>query len=320
MTLITLSTLAKPTFLFFGLPLAAVVGRDILRDRKLSGWLPLFGAGVLVAGCNAFFIKHATNLYHLAPVERAAHTPIGPAEMPGSWAELWRNMEAAATTWFIEMNINLAALPLFLFGAYLLIKNKAEKNTQGRLFWMAWTLSFAIFSVLFIARFADHDYYITPTLPLAALVSSYGAARLWQYRRGRWALAILAPLILSIAVSRSYSRWLNSPQIPLTLREQAADIAALIPKDDLVLVQGDKTPIVFLYYLKRKGYSVDAEVRELQSSRLRDFRWLVRYDDYKTRHPDLDKLVHLKFVKKIRSDFSVYRIVTNSSDFEKSPQ
>lgn len=305
--LITVGTLAKPTFLFFGLPLAIFVGRDLIGEKSPKLLKPVIGTGVMVAMANAFFIGHAAKLYQQAPIERAVHTPIGPAMHIPTWQEFWRNVEAAATTWFIEMNINLAALPLFLFGAYLLLRHQVQRNQQGRIFWLGWTLSFAIFSIFFLSRYGDHDYYITPTLPLAALISSYGAARLWEIRRGRIALAVLAPIIIVVAVLRGYGRWYKFPQVPETLRTKAEDIAKVIPKDDLVLVQGDSTPIVFLYYLQRKGFSIETEDRDLHEINLQDFHWLVRYDKGNFRHPEVDTMFQKDFVTAV-DDFSVYRI------------
>ena len=78
-------------------------------------------------------------------------------------------------------------------------------------------------------------------------------------------------------------RWTNHLQVPEELLHRSEEFSKIIPKNDLVLVMGDSTPNVYLYYLARKGMvKNDFKSTEsgLQTLRSRGFRWLIyRGDD-----------------------------------------
>lgn len=304
--LLILATLAKPTYLFFGLPVAAWVLPEVWRQKRLGSWLALGVSGFFIGAANLLVFRHAKTLYEASPWQRQFHTPIAAPPIPSDWNLIGENVQKAATTWFLEMNLNLGAIP-FLFLALVLIFQYRSDNNRARNFWLAWTLSLLIFCTMFVVRLADHDYYITASLPLAAWLSSFGAKRWIQSGKHKWVLLFFLLIAVPyLGVTRAYGRFFGKPQVPATLLEHAEEIAKVIPKTDLILVDGDKTPIVFLYYLKRKGLSLSQAEGKLTAEELKPFRWLVRYNDSEALSPHAN-LLRLKNPVKIR-DFTVFSI------------
>ncbi len=303
----TLATLAKPTYLFFGLPLAYVFMK---KRRLLLGGL----TALILLGTNGLVLRHAKALYDASPLERQVHTPIGPAERPQSWADLSHNLGVSLGNWFVEMNVGHAALIFFAVGLWLAWKNRG-KATLARGFWIAWGVSFAAFASLFVMRFADHDYYITATLPAAALLSAQGAHHLLRSQKGQRFALILLALVPIMSLNRIMGRN-NRPQVPaVLLSQEAGSIVEGIPRSDLVLVEGDKTPIVFLYYLQRKGLSFDTRVTP--DLDLSAFHWLIHYKSQNPIHPLIKERYNLDLNKEV-SDFTVYAMSPKSSSATKA--
>ncbi|MBC7660855.1 MAG: hypothetical protein H7249_14250 [Chitinophagaceae bacterium] len=307
-----LATTAKPTFLFFGLPLAVYALPYIFQQKNYKGAACLTVAGGFILLVNIAIIRHAQTLYNLSPWQRQFHTPIAAPPFPESWGLVWDNVLRASTTWFLEMNLNLAAMPLLLIACAMLWKSQKdlEAQTQRKLFWWAWCVSLAIYCTLFVVRLGDHDYYIAASLPLAALISSRGADVWLRSNRFKPLLAfILLIAVPYIGITRAYGRWNGHPQVPVSLLEHGAEISTLIPKNELVLVDGDKTPIVFLYYLQRKGLSLGQVEGTVSDDELKPFRWLIRWNKAENLSP-IAKRLKLTSVVTL-DDFTVFRVVGN---------
>jgi hypothetical protein len=263
--------------------------------------------GLLVLGANAAVLAHARSLYNAAPVEQSIHTPMGPAESLTGFSHLWQNIEPAFNKWFLEMYVGWPALPLFVFALYLgwrrflrwynaggrrsladwnPFRNFGDYRHLRTLFWGAWVLSFAVFSIQFVARYGDHDYYLCSLLPLAAITTSLGAETLLRTKmRGLLSARLTAYVLLAGSLvfmyTRVRNRWLK-PQVPLELVDQSARLVSAIPPGERVLVYGDPSPIVFLYYLRHKGLVVSrAMPRESVESLVTEngFRYAVVYRD-----------------------------------------
>ena len=301
-----LATLAKPTYLFFGLPVAIWVLPELLKQRSIKAFLAVMASGLTIGTANLAVIRHAKTLYEASPWQRQFHTPIAAPGFPSDWSIIFANVSKALSTWFLEMNLNLGALPLLGFALFLILQKQKDKN-RARNFWLAWCVSLAIFCTLFVVRLADHDYYLTAALPLAAWLSSLGAKKWLQ--SGRYRPALLLILLVAVpylGVTRAYGRFFGKTQVPESILNHAAEISEPIPKHDLILVDGDKTPIVFLYYLKRKGLSLSQAEGQLTAEDLKPFRWLVRYDKAKNLSPHAERLL-LENPIKLR-DFTIYSI------------
>ncbi len=271
---ITLGILAKPTYLFFGLPVAYIIIKQYQKERDTRLLLSSLLGGFFVLAANALTIWHAKKLYDLAPLERAIHTPIGPAEQPENIAQVWQNLYPAFIKWFVEMNISHAALIFFLVGIFLVFKRKLWQSFAGS-FWVMWLVSFIIYSCFFIMRFADHDYYLTSSLPLAGVVSAIGANALWsipKWKKFAIALLILFPLLNFNRVS---GRWFKDTAVPRVLLTHPEHISQHIPKNELTLIYGDSSPIIYLYYLNRKGLSLERTKMPPETLDLSAFKWLV---------------------------------------------
>ena len=87
---LVVATLAKPTYLFYGLPIATWVIYNFLKDKNYKKLIKASIVGVFVLVSNALVIRNAKRLYEASPWERAIHTPIGPAGFASSMDEFLR--------------------------------------------------------------------------------------------------------------------------------------------------------------------------------------------------------------------------------------
>lgn len=277
--------------------------------RSLLSWLTWFaGGGVVIIGVNALVLRHARTLHEAAPPEQQVHTPMGPPpETIEGFGDLWHNLATAAGTWFMEMYVGLAALPFFLTGIWVWWRHLRARKTGvlkirkehldtkpppssqqiwRSIFWAAWLCSFVIYASIFITRFADHDYYICSLLPVAALINSKGAEHLWNglnrwNRHGRWIAVLICSAAFVMMFVRVQKRWTQRKQIPVELLYRAKELIEVIPRNERVLVYGDKTPIVFLYYLHRKGLQLTHQepITKVEALQKNGFRYAVVYGD-----------------------------------------
>ncbi len=274
--LLVLATLSKATLLFYGLTIAYLFIERLIKNKKLKTLAVAVGSGGLVIAVNLLMIMHAKRLYDSAPIEQRIHTPIGPAETPQSLYDIWRNLEPAMTKWFLELFIGFAPIPFFLYGLYLVFKSLRNKSWQ-RGFWWAWLASFLIFACLFIMRFADHAYYITTLLPIGAILSLKGFLKIIETPKGKAFAVVLVLLMPVLMVSRIYKRWTINLQVPEELFYNAESFTDKIPEGERVLVVGDSSPIVYLYFIKRKGLTIPANLSHQRFLELKEkgFKWLV---------------------------------------------
>lgn len=260
--------------------------------------------GVIVGLPNYFILRYAKSLYEVARIEQQVNTPMGPAHTPENFQELWRNISTALTSSFLEMYVGYAAIPFFVFGLYLVFKGNVKIPNSK--FWKYWVVSFLVFSCFFVTRFADHDYYINSTMPIAALFSSIGFAYLWKDKKHRKCIIILLCLAPLGMVFRVQGRWSVNKQIPEEFLSKDFELSSIIPTRDRIVVLGDKSPVNFLYFIRRKGIAEEPNVsveriRELSSAGI---HWVVVYT------PRCDPS-HLKSVLSERGQigrFTVYEI------------
>lgn len=306
---ITLGTLSKPTYLFFGLPLAYLLIKKVISEGKKAFLTPCLFMGSTVLIANSWTVLHAKKLYEASPLERAIHTPIGPADfiwdVPTSL--IMKNLETGFTSWLFEMIIGNAALPFFLTGLFLVWKNRSQ-SSLSKPFWMCWSLSFFIYSLFFVTRFADHDYYLTSLLPLVAFVSAKGADHLsnkaWMKRAGIG----IALVVFTLGFTRVSGRWFRHVQVPQTLLETSNEVNKYIPENELVLIQGDNSPNVYLYFLRRKGLSLNAaQDQDLSSINAHAFKWLVHNTSAGELNPSLKRLYSREKIASY-NEFDIYRL------------
>jgi len=117
--------------------------------------------------------------------------------------------------------------------------------------WLGWGVGCGLAIVALGAKW-HHGYYWLVVGPLVAV----GVARTLvliavQGRRGRLAAVGLGSLFLLLCGYQSASTW-QSPPGWVSLRESAAEIAARVPRDSLLIA-----PEAVLYYADRSGYRLE---------------------------------------------------------------
>ena len=113
---------------------------------------------------------------------------------------------------------------------------------------------------------------------LAALGSTYGAVQFYQKPLGRKVTAVLLVLIPIVMIGRVSHRWIDTKQVPDELLDYPEVFQEHIPKERQVLVHGDATPVVYLYFLNRNGLSLNLKtltVSELKKYRQKGFDYFV---------------------------------------------
>lgn len=317
-SLLILATLSKPTYLFYGLVLAFIVLTfwPHVRRKWQFASASVFSA-LTILGSNFLVIRHAKTLYESSPALRAIHTPIGPAPSPSNFEHLWNNIFPPFNKWFVEMFVGYAALLFFIVGVVSVLQSRKKAQIQNysfsTKFWFVWICSFLIFACFFVTRFADHDYYLMSLLPLAAALSSRGAEIMLEHKKWKNFAVVLLVLVPILGFGRVYGRWYNprKAQVPQELLNSPEEIVRGIPEKDLVLVWGDSTPIVFLYYLQRKGvvYSVEMENDEQLADEFKnaDFQWLISYKDAGELPSSLKKLFSLEEAYSTE-DFQIFKV------------
>jgi hypothetical protein len=117
-------------------------------------------------------------------------------------------------------------------------------------------------------------------------------------------LVVAVPLFM---VNRIYKRWVERPQVPIELLGEVERFQEIIPKGDRVLVTGDVTPYVFLYFLNRKGMTYRGDVPDeiVHDLREKGFRWLVDYRNSAGSAAARESLAKEGTI----GDFVIYRLV-----------
>jgi 4-amino-4-deoxy-L-arabinose transferase-like glycosyltransferase len=275
---LAIGTLSKATYLFFGLPVAVLFFDQYRRQRHLAVLLVAVLTALIVLVPNGWIYLHSKALFEASPVERQYYAVLKPEFFPRSWEDFAATLRPAVMEWFLQMFVNTAAIPFFVVGCYQAIRQRKWATPTGR-FWIAWILGFLVFSVFFFTQFRQHAYYLTPLLVLAAFTSGYGADWIRRKRTWRLLLVILVVLTPLVMVGRVGHRWTSARQIPSELLYEAHRFQAVIPPDEPVLVVGDDSPVVFLYYLHRKGVVIPADITDANLNRYRaaGFRWVVSH-------------------------------------------
>ncbi|MFI5399946.1 MAG: ArnT family glycosyltransferase [SAR324 cluster bacterium] len=276
MGLILLATLSKQTFLFFGLPVAYLFAYHYPRERRRAMLWSMVLAGLIVLVAHALIYRHTLSLYNHAPLERQAYWERKATPPPHSWSEAWNNLKPALTLWIPQLYINAAATPMFIAGLWVLAKRR-RNNWEQRGFWLCWLASLAIFCVVFEIRLREHEYYLTPLLLLTAFASAVGAQWLASIPRVRWIALGFMVLVPVIMAGRIYPRWTIDVQVPDELLHHADELQALIPANARIIVVGDNSPVIYLYYLHRKGVSIlpRSSTKYVRFLKGQGFNWAV---------------------------------------------
>jgi 4-amino-4-deoxy-L-arabinose transferase-like glycosyltransferase len=257
--IITIGTLSKATYLFFGIPIAYLFLNRLREEPRVKSFIITGLSFFVVIIPNLVSYLHSKRLFENAPYERQRYAELWPDFFPESWLDVTSTIRPAVIEWFLQLYVNTIAIPFFLVGLFAAITYKKWKTKSGK-FWMAWLISFLIFGILFFTQFRQHAYYMTPLLMIAAMGSSYGIEILWRFKKMRFALCLILFLIPVVMVGRVGHRWLWAKQVPDELVYKADQLQDSIPKNELVMVFGDSSPVIYLYYLHRKGVSLSPAI------------------------------------------------------------
>ena len=267
--LLTLSTNTKQLYFFYGFSVAYLFLRQYFFSRKPSVLIWGVASGAFLLGVSYFLYRYGFEMNEVAAFERSSNVQLHDEPFPTEWREFFRILELAFTTWFLEMYVNTAAIPVFFMGCYFGIKNKTWQSSYSG-FWIFWGIGFILLSYFFFSKFDQHDYYLTSTAVLAALGSTYGAIKMQEYKFGKKLLILLLILMPFVMIGRVYHRWVYTKQVPDELLYSSEIFRAAIPEKKQIIVHGDWTPVVYLYFLNRKGVSVD--LHSISSAKFDQYR------------------------------------------------
>ena len=86
---------------------------------------------------------------------------------------------------------------------------------------------------------------------------------------------VMIPIVM---IGRVSHRWINNKQVPDLLLNSSYNLQSHIPKEDKIIVDGDSTPLVFLYFLNRKGISIDMDsikLEKLNEYKKNGIKWVL---------------------------------------------
>jgi len=276
LVLVIISTATKLIYLFYGLPIAYLFLRQYLKSRRPFVLLIAGVSGAAILLSNYYLFEHGRFLMAEAPIERRSTIMLHYDPLLTDWSIIFSTLRWTVNEWFLQMYVNTAAIPIFFVGCYLAIKRKGWRSDLGK-FWSIWLLSFLIFTFFFFPHFRDHGYYLTSISLIAALGSSYGVGPFLKHRKWKRFVLVLLVMVPLVMVGRVSHRWGSAKQVPDTLLYHTDEIQQSIPKDEQVLVIGDSSPVIFLYFLHRKGIVIDKDISEEKLSYYLDkgFRYIV---------------------------------------------
>ena len=85
-------------------------------------------------------------------------------------------------------------------------------------------------------------------------------------------------MMFIVMIGRVSHRWIDNKQVPYQLLYSSHDIQTQIPTQDKIIVHGDSTPLVYLYFLNRKGLSLDMNnisEKQLINYQNKGIKWML---------------------------------------------
>lgn len=163
--------------------------------------------------------------------------------------------------WLPELYVNYAAFLFLIAGAWTL--HRSSTGTQRR-FVLGFTIVTAIFIFLMLPSLIIHDYYMISALPLLIVLVTLGVQFGLQQARHRRSAAVLVTILLLLlpilGMARAVPRFTRT-EVPSGLQGVEAFLNRVIPDhSSLVVAAADDSPIIYLYYMHRKGWSVTAGI------------------------------------------------------------
>jgi hypothetical protein len=252
----TLSSLIKISYLIF-LPIFLTEIWNSGSKYKIDG---LFSILVTLTIVTAWYI-YARFLSHY----HHNYSFLLNIKYPYSLYTLYQVIKKTFIQWLPELYINYAQFVFFLVGIPAFFRNE---NKQKKVFVLIYGLSFLLYYMAFLPQFEIHDYYFIPALPLLLLFCIKGFEHLLSLSfQKKWISYLTTFLILIMPILgcvRSLSRFedADKPWDLLTIENHLNRVAPNRKK--LILVAGDASPCIYLYYMHRKGWPVSDTMSEQQ--------------------------------------------------------
>ena len=153
-----------------------------------------------------------------------------------------------------ELLLNYAALPFFLIGLILVLKNKASNKYLYYSFLCAgiFVSAYYFYEINAIAKI--HDYYLYPFYPLLFIIFTKGAMEV--YTKKKWIMYLFVALAPILCYLRMQDRWdLSEPGFNKDLLIYKGELRNYVEPNSLVVVGNDESKFIWLYHLNRKGWT-----------------------------------------------------------------
>ncbi|MFT5725175.1 MAG: hypothetical protein ACI9JN_002298 [Bacteroidia bacterium] len=146
--------------------------------------------------------------------------------------------------YFSSLN-SFVAFGCFVLGILFLVR---KRNRSLQLALVAISTVFGLFILKTGAVFPTHSYYVIPFAPIMALIAAYFIQTLPK----KLGLIILGLIVIEGVANQQHDFFLRDTQVYKLELESTID--PIIPKNDLVIINGGTTPLN-MYFAHRKGWA-----------------------------------------------------------------
>lgn len=252
--LLTLAGLIKIQYGLFGMIMVVFVWRDIQQQHLrpgaavswcmagclsalvVTGWYSYANALITQSGLNDFVLQ-------LRPVD-------------GGWPEAIDIIRRNFISDLPELLLNYAGFILLLIGLVAWFRARGERQ------WTAFPafLLFMVWYVLMLEQMKVHQYYLLPLLLLCLFPMLQGCRWLLQKNKLKvlYLLLLLMPVLAAVRIVPA--RWLKEDRgIPAAFTQPnlLSALIAAVPAADKVVTVPDKSGCIWLYFLRKKGFSYE---------------------------------------------------------------
>ena len=108
---------------------------------------------------------------------------------------------------------------------------------------------------------------------MTSIVPALGASYLFKDgARKKWLLLWFLAVAV-VGYMRVHKRWFERPEIPSSILNNETGVDSVVPKDELLLIEGDESPNVYLYLLPEKNFNLSENHCSMSKLDLSDFKW-----------------------------------------------
>ena len=220
------------------------------RTRQLPRVLAAVACGLLPVLAWYLWARHLSAVNHNHDFMLESKLPYPMAIVPGVARKV-------LLQWLPEVYLSYPQFMLALVGVFTL-RRRGVSPAAAPL--VAAALGLLAYAVAVLPMLDMHDYFMTPVVVPLLLLALLGLWRIRELARtvhtARWALVVLLIATAVVGPWRALSRFERSRPDP-DLLSMEARLPALIPDPHaLVIAASDASPSIYLYFMHRKGWSV----------------------------------------------------------------